>query len=98
MHFIANLHSMFNSWREPDKQALQITVFLRELHEFLTSEGHGKDEKIPWIISGDFNTYPKFPLYNIIATGNVSDEDIEKLNPNKYLYPQIIRKSEVICL
>lgn len=84
---------MFGSWKQPDMQALQIAIFLQHLHKFVKSVE--KDEPVPWIISGDFNTYPYFPLYDIISTGNVTDEGMERLNPNKYKYPQVVKKAEV---
>ena len=90
---IANLHSMFGSWRQPDMQALQISLFFQKLHEFITSLQ--ENSPVPWIISGDFNTYPNFPLYAIISTGNVSNDGLERLNPNKYKYPQVVEKSQV---
>ena len=78
-------------------QALQISLFLQQLHKFVTSLQ--QDAPIPWIISGDFNTYPHFPLYDIISTGNVTNEGLQGLNPNKYKYPQIIEKTQVcICV
>ncbi len=76
-------------------QALQISLFFQKLHEFVTSLQ--QDSPVPWIISGDFNTYPYFPLYDIISTGNVTSEGLERLNPNKYKYPQVVKKSKV-CL
>ena len=98
IHFLsslssANLHSMFGMWQEPDMQALQISLFLKQLHEFITSLQ--KNGPVPWIVSGDFNTYPHFPLYNIISTGNVTKEGLEKLNPNRYKYPQVVEKIKV---
>ena len=86
---------MFGSWKQPDMQALQISLFLQKLHEFITSLQ--ENSPVPWIISGDFNTYPYFPLYDIISTGNVSNDGLERLNPNKYKYPQVVEKSGV-CL
>jgi endonuclease/exonuclease/phosphatase family metal-dependent hydrolase len=84
---------MFGSWRQPDMQALQISLFLQQLNKFVASLQ--KDSPVPWVISGDFNMYPYFPLYDIISTGNVTDEGLERLNPNKYKYPQVVPKPKV---
>lgn len=82
---------MFGRWKEPDMQALQISLFLQQLHKFAVTE----EGPIPWIISGDFNTYPYFPTYELITNGKVSDEGFEKLNGYAYEYPQIIKKQLV---
>ena len=74
-------------------QALQISLFLQELHKFVSSLQ--QSGPVPWILSGDFNTYPYFPLYNIISNGNVTDEGMERLNPLKYKYPQVTKKEKV---
>jgi hypothetical protein len=84
---------MFGSWRQPDLQALQISLFFQKLHEFVTSVQ--ENGPVAWVMSGDFNTYPYFPLYDLISTGNVSNEGLERLNPNKYKYPQVVEKSKV---
>ena len=74
-------------------QALQIALFLRELQQFVSSVGG--DGTTPWLLSGDFNIYPSYPAYELITTGNISEEGMEKLNPFKYKYPKITKKTEV---
>ena len=82
---------MFGRWREPDMHALQTSLFLQRLHKFASTE----KGTTPWLMTGDFNMYPYYPTYELVANGKVSAEGLDKLNPFKYKYPQIIEKRTV---
>ena len=90
---LVNTHILFLRWRKPAMQALQIALFLRKLHEFASS--FEKGHVIPWVFSGDFNIYPHYPAYEMVTNGKVAPESLEKLNPLKYNYPQVVKKEEV---
>ena len=72
-------------------QALQVSLFLQQLHKFASTE----KGTTPWLISGDFNMYPYFPAYQLVTNGKVSAKGLDKLNTFKYKYPQIVVKSVV---
>ena len=86
---------VFGDWLEPDMQALQSCLFLQQLQHFSSSFLQG-DTIVPWLLCGDFNMYPYFPVYELVASGSMSDECCRKLNPAKFKYPEITVIKEVM--
>lgn len=89
---IVNVHLIFNFWREPDVHAMQAASFFQQLYKVLPlSEKHST----PWIVCGDFNMRPHFPVYELLKNGQLSEKSLEKLKPGKYQYPSLTLNKEV---
>ena len=90
--FIVNVHLIFNFFREPDVHALQIALFFQQLHKILQQSSKHTS---PWIVCGDFNMHPDFPVYEMLRHGKLFIDSVEKLNPAKWKYPEFVKQNEV---
>lgn len=90
--FIVNVHLIFNFFQEPDVHALQLALFFQQLHKILPES---LKHTTPWVVCGDFNMHPNFPVYEMLRNGKLHAESIEMLNPVKWKHPDLTRQNEV---
>ena len=90
--FIVNVHLIFKHFREPDVHALQTALFFQQLYKMLPPSAKHSS---PWIVGGDFNMHPDFPVYEMVRNGKMSVESVEKLNPAKWKHPEMTKQNEV---
>ncbi|XP_028408034.1 glucose-repressible alcohol dehydrogenase transcriptional effector-like isoform X2 [Dendronephthya gigantea] len=88
-----HVHLIFNFFQEPDVHALQIALFFQQLYKILPESSK---HTTPWVVCGDFNMHPDFPVYEMLRNGKLYAESIEKLNPVKWKHPDLTRQNEIV--